>query len=359
MKIVRLSKDKFKHLVNFFENNYGSKYSLSNKKHFNWLFNNYLNKSKKNYTAYIALIDNKIVGFYAWIPVKYQFFGKITKCNYQMNLMIDNNYRNLGIGYYLLKKVENIKSEIAISLNIGSEGERLISRMNWIIKDLQRYIHILNIQNLNAYLKKKIIFKKLNYKFSNIKKFHSKINYKFVKLKRTNNKLDYFIKKVNKKYPITTFRDSKYVQWRWFDHPYINYHVFCTSFNNEYVSLSVLRIENDKNLKIGRIVDFLSLKESEYFTISKIIDFFYKKNCDLIDYFSSTNYHKDSFIKSGFLNEKNIKNNFIPLVFNPPDNRKKLNFTFKVFNNELSNNNVLKNIYVNKSDADGDRFNKF
>ena len=63
------------------------------------------------------------MGFIAGFQLNTEYFNKTLKCNYQMNMMVDEKYRFVGLGYYLLKKVENNKSDLGITLNVGKEGK--------------------------------------------------------------------------------------------------------------------------------------------------------------------------------------------------------------------------------------------
>src|SRR3990167_3735200 len=95
-RIRRLRKEEHSFIVDFFERTY-----------------------KKEYTAVIALNKaGSIIGFYAWVPVSFYYFGKLIRCNYQMNMMIEEKYRMLGYGYLLLKEVESNGSDLGVTLNV-------------------------------------------------------------------------------------------------------------------------------------------------------------------------------------------------------------------------------------------------
>ena len=119
----------------------------------------------------------------------------------------------------------------------------------------------------------------------------------------------------------------------------------------------VIRVEAFRKKRVVRVLDFLSDDAYEACMIESLIKYSLLKKYDFIDYYSNNNYHNTSLIKKGFLTNQKLVNT-IPAVFNPPDKRPFLNFTFKIFSNKRINyRNFIKYCYINKSDADGDREN--
>ena len=69
-KLSRLKKNNLIELKKFIRKNYSNKYFLLKNKQLEWL----LNPEKKIYNSYLVFLDNKIVGFYCWVPIKYRVF---------------------------------------------------------------------------------------------------------------------------------------------------------------------------------------------------------------------------------------------------------------------------------------------
>lgn len=355
-RIKRLGKDEHPIVVDFFERNYKKNYTLSNKVHFDWLFDNHLNDSKNEYTAVIALNKyGKVIGFYAWIPVDFYYFGKLLRCNYQMNMMVEEKYRMLGYGYLLLKEVENNGSDLGVTLNVGINGRRLIEPAGWRITDLDRYIFFIDKKKSGELINDPAV-----QIISNpLPSIPDANGMNFFEIAHTDNRLTKLSETLCNKYLITLKRDAAYVKWRWFEHPLLSYKVFAVSLKDELIAYMVLRIEEYKQYKIGRLLDFISTDDAECFALTRLLYECKALSIDFVDYFMIGKTHKESLKSSGFIIAEGNGYHNIPMVFNPPDSRPSLNFTYKIFNKNVIDERVhdISNWHINKADADGDRAN--
>lgn len=355
-RIRRLRKDEHPIIVDFFERNYRKNYTLSDKKHFDWLFDSYLNESNTEYTAVIAL--NKameVIGFYAWIPVYFYYFGTPVHCNYQMNLMIEEKYRMLGFGYLLLNEVEKNGNDLGVTLNVGVNGRRLIEPSGWKITDLDRYIFFINEEKCNELIANPAA----TIVAAPLPPVSDASGMTFCRITREDERLTELSQRLCGKYPITLKRDAAYVQWRWFDHPLLSYRVYAVSRNDEFAAYMVLRVEEYKQYKIGRILDFIATDDAEPFALSSLINECKTLDIDFADYFILGSQHRQALEKTGFVLAKGDGYDRIPMVFNPPDLRPSVNFTYKVLNKDMFDERVddFLNWHINKADADGDRAN--
>ncbi len=355
-RIRRLRKDEHPLLAEFFTKNYKENYTLANKAHFDWLFDNHLNDSEDEYTAVIALSKREeIIGFYAWIPVDFYCFGKTLRCNYQMNLMIEQKYRTLGYGYLLLKEVENNGSDLGVTLNVGPDGRRLIEHSGWKITDLDRYLFFLDPQK-SAELIDDPAVRIISSPFPSIPDAEGMI---FCQSAQADGRLTRLSESLCGKYPITLKRDTEYVQWRWFEHPLLSYKVFTVIWKEELVAYMVLRTEEYKQYRIGRLLDFIATEDAESYALAGLLHECKMLGIDFVDYFVMGETHGVSLKSSGFILAEGNEYQKIPMVFNPPDARPSVNFTYKIFNKNISDEKVhdLSNWHINKADADGDRAN--
>ena len=354
--IRRLRKEEHPLIIDFFDRNYRVDYTLSNKAHFDWLFDNHLNDSEDEYTAVIALNKHgEVIGFYAWIPVDFYCFGKLLRCNYQMNLMIEEKYRTLGYGYLLLKEVETNGSDLGVSLNAGLDGRRLIEHAGWRITDLDRYIFFIDnkksIELINDPLVQIIP--------RSLPSIPDMDGMTFCEIAHTDDRLTTLSETLSSKYAITLKRDAAYVKWRWFEHPLLSYKVFTVTQNDELIAYMALRTEEYQQYRIGRLLDFISTDKAEPFALARVLYVCKELRVDFVDYFMIGKTHKKSLKSSGFIIAEGNGYRNIPMVFNPPDSRPSVNFTYKIFNKNIIDERVhdLLNWHINKSDADGDRAN--
>ena len=342
-------------LVDFFERNYRKNYALSDKKHFDWLFDSYSNDSITEYTAVVALNrSQEVIGFYAWIPVEFYYFGGLVHCNYQMNMMVEEKYRMLGFGYLLLTEVEKNGSDLGVTLNVGGNGRRLIEPAGWKITDLDRYVFFIDEENSNALIADPAV--RMTAAPLPAVPFGSM---QFCRIKYSDERLTGLSKRLCDKYPITLKRDAAYVQWRWLDHPLLTYRVYVVSYDDVFVAYMVLRVEEYQQYRIGRILDFISTDDAELFALSSLINECKALDIDFVDYFILGPQHREALEETGFVFAKGDGYDRLPMVFNPPDLRPSVNFTYKVLNKDVFDERVdnILNWYINKADADGDRAN--
>ena len=51
--------------------------------------------------------------------------------------------------------------------------------------------------------------------------------------------------KVKDRYPITVNRTKKYLNWRFFDHPFLDYHFLLLKENNSIMGFAIIRFEDN------------------------------------------------------------------------------------------------------------------
>lgn len=203
-------------------------------------------------------------------------------------------------------------------------------------------------------------FKKLEHYFFKIKK-KTKIEglKKFIKISKINsNKIEDCriisekeIKKIKKnlfdyQYPI---KSNKYLINKYIKHPVFKYIFFGYFKNKQITSLIILRVQNYKNLKIGRIVDFIG-DQKKLYKLNKILyKFSEKNNLEYIDFYNFGILEKN-LIKAGFFNKKYFNSIVIPDYFSPYIN-KNINLYMGIM---YKDHHVLKNINYYKGDCDLD-----
>jgi len=104
-------------------------------------------------------------------------------------------------------------------------------------------------------------------------------------IKSFDDRIDDFWKKVSRYYPIIVIRNKKYLNWRYFEKPNVDYTVLLAEKNEKILGYIVLRSRKEKNLKLGYIVDVLASSNNEYVIqclILKAIEHFREENVDSI-----------------------------------------------------------------------------
>ena len=125
--------------------------------------------------------------------------------------------------------------------------------------------------------------------------------YNVEKVNRYGEDYDDFWHKVSKRFEAITVRDSRYLNWRFFDRPERSYANFvCRNREGSILGYLVLQ-QHDK---IGRIIDLLTIKDKDAVEdlMKKAFDFFREKNVMAIYYgFPPHNPYYKIFRAYGFI----------------------------------------------------------
>lgn len=340
-------------LKKFIKRNYRKNYILLNDVFFNYFFKKNL---KNGYNFKIIKANNKIVGMLGLLPYTLNYFGKVIKAYYLVNLMVEEKYRNFGLGPELILESES-ECEILITTGYSQEAQRMYQKFRWTeMPHLKRFVKILSNEKIKDLINKESSF---NYNPGKIKP-NNNSSFDFCLTDHFDNEINILWETLRSKYPILTIRDNNYLTWRYVNHPLIKYNIFLTKKNKEIKSLIILRIEEPLNYKIGRIVDFISCDEAEEFTLFKLVEFCKQESINLIDFFFTGNFHIQSLKNIGFEEANKEPYSLIPILFNPINRERKfINFIFNIVNKDFNDNRIrdISNWYITKGDGDQDRSN--
>lgn len=351
--MIRFLKDSDKKQLKFFyDESYGTKHILNNPVHHNWQFQN--NPFNKLPTKSILISESSsiIEAQLGFIPVVLKLFEEFYNSSWHISFFTLEKFRGQGLGTQLIEYGNNF-FDFTIVLS-GSEGTKKIY-LNTNGKDfgnLNRYIGILNKKRIEDYLHYKI-------EKSEVITFNDD-NYEIVRINHLDENYDVFWNKVKTRYPVTVNRTKKYLDWRFFQHPLLDYHFLLLQNKNEIVGFAIIRFEdNNVELKAARLVDIIVFEKFEKILLNQVANYCLKK-VDFLDFFCTGSFYKESFLEMNFFN--NLFDNLqFPTVFNPIDlnRRSEINFFFKNntknnFNGQLDN---IENFYFVKSDSDQDRPN--
>lgn len=213
-----------------------------------------------------------------------------------LDTMTHKDYRGQGIFPTLAKGLYNDLGETGIPITYGFPNtysiNGFIKKRDWFeIADVPIYIMPLNFINLiNRYLKIKFlsnfIGNILNFFFNLFLKRYkipNKINIE--KIKEFDKTFDNLWELVKDEIIIGVIRDSKYLNWRYFQKPEEEYIVFAIKSNELLKGYVVLKIEERFNLKIGLIIDIITDPSNmayQDYLINYAIFYFKKKKVDII-----------------------------------------------------------------------------
>jgi predicted N-acetyltransferase YhbS len=345
----------------FIQKNYQPKYILQDRRFFNWQFL----KNPENYYGKAAFkvlkINHQLLGHLGIIPIGLKIGKQVSKGAMLCNLMVDKDYRTLGLG---IKILQSATSDFPVLIGIGytPDTAKIYEKMNgWkIMPELNRYIKIINYRNVEKLIKKKIRQSKEGIICGDA----AEINVK--KIKTFSKSFDGFWRAVSSKYPIAIERKASYLNWRYANHPFFNYEILAADEEGEIGGYIVFRIAKSTGgkqiFRIGHILDLASKNDKTAKELIRQAErAMVKRKVDFIDFHSSGLFHRKVFLELGYCLNVKAPLNLIPMHFNPIETNRPKNLNFFLFYGGKMNDKRflcdINNWYLTKGDGDKDRPN--
>jgi len=329
-------------LKNFIDEAYGKNHILNNSTHYDWQFskNPY---SRYNKSVLVTDSDSKISCHVGLVPIELKVFNDIKSATWLISGFTLDRYRGKRLFSSIVETTSDT-FDFVLVLSAGIEAQRVYKKHGWKVFDnLNRYVSVLNKNRFDAFVGKSSV-EVPEIKDSSILKRITKIPDDY----------EIFWNKTKEIYPITTNRTKKYLNWRYLNHPLIDYHFVILKRDNKMVGYAVIRFEtNNNHIKAARIIDLIVTKEHETELIKQILKYC-NQEVDFVDFFYTGRFY-DKILK-----EEKFYNNLdhAPMIFNPLDPNRKhdMNFQFKT-NDDNAALNDWENWYMIKGDSDQDRAN--
>lgn len=159
MKIVNLTEEYYNEFLEFNKKAYPRVKAMQAKFEFQFL-NNPLLESKLKPNVLIALNEhNHIIGQFILNPVEYFYNGQKNKCYVGSNLYISEQYRNRGIGVYLVKRaITKYRPYFAIGVAPLTKKIHIFFNIR-VISSLKKFLWIRGIFSLSVLMK--VLYKKV------------------------------------------------------------------------------------------------------------------------------------------------------------------------------------------------------
>ncbi len=254
-------------IILLFQDVFGKKMGKTESiKHWKW---EYRDNPNDRLEILLAVDENKIVGHYAVIPVRMKIGSKEYLTSLSLDTMTRRNYRGQGMFPTLATKLYDMLGKSGIPITYGFPNpfsiHGFIKKLNWFeISDLPIYTRPMDfILLFNRYLKIKFlskIFGSIINTFYNffLKKKKMPNNIKIEEINKFDKEFDDLWELNKNKITVGIIRDSKYLNWRYFQRPEGKYVVFAIRNYNKLKGYIVLNIEERFNLKIGLVMDILA-----------------------------------------------------------------------------------------------------
>ena len=254
-----------------------------------WKFLQNPNNPDPSPPLWIYKRDGKIKGQIASIPFLLKVKDRYIPASWGIDLIVSEEYRMKGLGPLLAGKVcEN--TGIFIALGVTEDAYRMFRRMQLIeMKKLTRYVYVLNYK---PYLKGNLrqISSNLLSPFVHFIKSAGSAgkrraginNITMEKLDGLDDRITVFWEKVSVDYDFAARRDASYLTWRYLKNPYRKYDIFELRLDREMLAYCITRIDYEKNVRVGYIVDFLAKKKDINTMLLRALKYFKEMKVDSI-----------------------------------------------------------------------------
>jgi len=231
--------------------------------------------------------NDQLIGHYAVTPVKFQVRDKLATAAFSLHTMTHPDYQKQGIFIYLAEKVYEECRNRGFSFVYGFPNNNsyygFTQRLGWTgfgkIISMEKRLNIDNKKSLKA---------------NNIHEVN-----------KFDNSVDNIWNKVKKDYRIIVPRVHEYLNWRFAEHPLIQYPKFVIkTANSELSGYMILKIYKDENITKGHIIDILAINDEQ--TIKHLLNhacnFFVERGIDNLScWLPEKSYCSMIFKKEGFI----------------------------------------------------------
>lgn len=307
-------------LVAFFKTVYSPGHISTNQKYFEWQFVHH------GFINLVVKKDKEIIGHLGMVNPSFLIGGLPRRVGFLTCLMLLPTLRNHGMGVFLNREIER-EMDVLLGTGFNQDGLKLVRALNWT-----------EAGNLHRWIFNQPATKKAS---------------TAVPVTHFDEGWDNSWAQIKARFPATTNRTSKYLNWRFADHAMTKYQIFGIKSGALYNGYIVLRLEAGE-MKGLRIVDFVAKDAvAEKELLAAAFNYAAEIQVDFIDFFCSSKIYDQSFTDIGFSGPESAVALETPVFILPIDNfRKYINWAYKIINPELKD---LKQEYFFIVKADGDK----
>lgn len=327
-KIRAATVDDIAFLRKFFGAVYHPNHICTEERHLLWHFHNPFRRGSPEQLSSIIAVDSNgtISGFLGSVPTELYVRGKKIFSAWLANWIIKEEMRGKGVGTGILKEMGRNKLLLASSMS-RMAYPLYLKRGFTVLGKYSRLIYINNPERTLSLIRSmhpKEVVSKLDAKIFTTREFFSRNN-ENIKIewdKKFNEKEwnEAWIV-IRKRFEATTDRTSKYIRWRFREHPYIKYHIgIARTHEGSILGMAVVRIETARvpvDFSIARIVDIVSIEQADRALIDSVIQFAKEHRCGTIDMYITFKEYERVGREKGFRLGFRMPFLLIPELFNP------------------------------------------
>lgn len=258
-------------MVRFYREFYGPGYIFTRREFFNWNFFSPLRPDGRCGQR-LMLDGDKIIGIMGLLPWPLQANGRQDIGEYNINLYLDPAYRGHRMGQRLL---ESVAAGYSYSISNGF-NERTLSMYKRLGKvyhwKMFRFIKCLDVERLEGLIREAPGFSELDDEIKrqaidDIRESAAAStdipSLTFERVERFGGEWDAAWDGIRKAYGFTTWRNARFLNWRYIDYPFPLYKCYLARRGTQIIGLVVLRVESPSFGAVLRIVDLVCAGEAQ------------------------------------------------------------------------------------------------
>ncbi|GJM30501.1 MAG: hypothetical protein DHS20C17_31360 [Cyclobacteriaceae bacterium] len=274
-------------------------------------------------TYFVALKNNKIIGYHGRMPCKFNVKGKVVNGYYIHDLYVDPEIREKGLGFFLTralaKEIENKSDDFFVLIWMTKLNLLIQRRMGYteLDKKIATYKKVLKSKKyLETFLKPRLLASIAAPLVDGVLWLMEKLGSpgssrgpKLTPIDRFDERFDDLFQRVSKSMGISSIKSSNVLNWRYIDRPYPRDKVYALEQDNQIKGFVVL-CENPRDPCQGEIMELVA-DPDDHLTIKSLlhqsVNLFKDKGYHSIGCFMSNEHFSRYLRKFGFLKRTNEK----------------------------------------------------
>lgn len=250
-------------------------YTFLKKKIWNWQYVLNPNQGNRSPILKVCERDGKVVGAIGLIPIKFMIDGEEHLTYWGLDLVVDEITRGGGVGTELLRQWRDY-APLTITFSIADIAFQLEQRLGWRpLSSVKEYIYITRPANMHWRELAKYVF------CYSMATFSERADEEVV-VSPVGEKIpvdyDELWKEFAYHHRFVVTRDRRYMEWRYVQHPFLNYIMFEARCANRLVGFLVLRISETSQFKLTVISEIMASKNKKVYNKLLDVAMVYSKN---------------------------------------------------------------------------------
>lgn len=324
-------------LATFARREFHPKYILSDESFLGWQYSG-------SGVLLLALHGREIVGFFGYKDLPYRIRGESQTVRTVMNLYVTEKFRRAGASVRLAQTAFDTPHHILVC-GYNEDAQKLYRhlRPDWQeAGNLSRFIQLYDMKHplLENFVTDRMTAATVPTMPSSVRE-----------LKQSGAAVDRLWTRCRDLFGTTVERSADYVQWRFFDHPYLKYTVLGLEKSGELAGYLVYRTEEAQGFRLARVIDFAAEAQAQQELLAGFIARSCQEGAQASDFMFSGGLYRQALMSAGFFDVAGSPLERFPIRWNP------LSYTKLNINIAYDLPSPLSDIYLTKADGDQDRPN--